>query len=66
MLARIYAMPIAECWKRVHFLEGLGLMHVVLMFVSRDGRILQFYEPGEQRIEVVVGDAAAVYFNPSP
>ncbi len=65
MLARIYGMPIAECWKRMHFLEGLGLIHVVLIYVSRDGRIVQFYEPGEHKIEVIVGDTAGVYFHPT-
>ena len=65
MLARIYGMPIAECWNRVHFLEGLGLIRVVLIFVSREGRVLQFYETGDQRIEVVVGEGASVLFNPA-
>ena len=64
MLARIYGIPIADCWKHIHFLEGLGLIRVVLIFVSREGRVLQFYETGDQRIEVVVGESAGVYFNP--
>lgn len=65
MLGRIYGMPIAECWKRIHFLEGLGLIHVVLMFVSREGRIVQFYETGKETLEIVVNQTAGVYFEPA-
>jgi len=62
MLSRIYSMPIAECWKRIHFMEGLGLIRAILMFVSRDGRVLQFYETGDERLHVVVGDTPEGFF----
>lgn len=65
MLGRIYGIPIAECWKRIHFLEGLGLVHVVLIFVSRDGRVLQFYETGKETLEIHVNETAGVYFEPA-
>ena len=65
MLARIYGMPIAECWKRIHFLEGLGLIHVVLMFVSRAGRIVQFYETGKETLQIRVNETADVFFEPA-
>jgi len=65
MLARIYGMPIADCWNRVRFLEGLGLIRVVLTYVSREGRLLTFYETSEERIEIVVGETAGVYFEPA-
>ncbi len=64
MLSRIYGIPVAECWKRIHFLEGLGLIHVVLVFVSREGRIVQFYETGKETLQVVVNETAGVYFEP--
>ena len=65
MLSRIYGMPIAECWKRIHFLEGLGLIHVVLMFVSRAGRIVQFYETGKETLQIRVNETADVFFEPA-
>jgi len=65
MLSRIYGMPIAECWKRIHFLEGLGLIHVVLMFVSRAGRIVQFYETGKETLQIRVNETAGVFFEPA-
>ena len=67
MLARIHGMPIADAWKRVHFLEGLGLVHIVLTFITREGRILYFYEAGRDALTVVSEDASvSVYFQPAP
>ena len=65
MLARIYGMPIADTWSRIHLLEGLGLVTVVLTFLSRDGHVLYFYQTGGS-VSVVVNEAAAVYFEPVP
>ena len=63
MLARIYGMPISDTWKRIHFLEGLGLVRVVLTFIARDARVLYFYQTGEP-VTVIAEDAPSVYFQP--
>ena len=63
MLARIYGMPISDAWKRIHFLEGLGLIRVVLAFIARDARVLYFYQTGEP-VTVIAEDAPSVYFQP--
>lgn len=64
MLARIYGMPVADAWNRVHFLEGLGLVHVVLTFINRDGRVSYFYEK-ERELAIRVGETASAYFQPA-
>lgn len=67
MIARIHGVPVADAWKRIHFLEGLGLVHVVLTFIARDGRILYFYETGRENLAVVSeGASVGVYFDPAP
>lgn len=63
MLARMYGMPIADTWMRIRFLEGLGVIYVVLSFSSRDGRILHFYQCGEPP-SVVLDKAPVAYFEP--
>lgn len=66
MLAHIYGIPIAECWQRIRFLEGLGLIQIVLAYVSRVGRVVYFYQTSKEAISVVVEDGAAtVYFEPA-
>lgn len=62
MLSRIYGIPIAECWKRIHHLEGLGVVRVVLTFVTTEGHVLSFYEVAGT---VVVEEDAQVYFQPT-
>ena len=63
MLAYIYGIPSAECWQRIRFLEGLGLIEVVLAYVSRVGRVVYFYQANQDAISVVVeGGTATVYF----
>lgn len=66
MLARIYGMPIADTWKRIHFLEGLGIVRVVLTFLARDDRILYFYQVEGEPLSVVVEPDPVVYFEPAP
>jgi len=64
MLSRIYGMPIADTWNRIHLLEGLGLVEVVLTFLSRDGRVLFFYQTGGP-VSVAVDGTPSAYFEPA-
>ncbi len=67
MVSRILGMPVADTWKRVHFLEGLGLVQVVLTFIARNGRVLYFYETGRENLAVVSeGASVGVYFRAVP
>jgi len=66
MLATIFGIPIAECWQRIRFLEGLGLIEVILTFISREGRVVYFYQTNTESLSVaIVEDTAAVYFEPA-
>ncbi|MEK6851288.1 MAG: hypothetical protein AABY30_01980 [Candidatus Thermoplasmatota archaeon] len=66
MLAHIYGIPIVECWQRIRFLEGLGLVEVILVYVSRLGRVVYFYQTNKEAVSVVVeGDKATVFFEPA-
>ncbi len=56
MLARIHNLPTAACWKRVRFLEGLGLIHVALTFLTREGEILYFYQRSNEAIAIDTGE----------
>lgn len=61
-LSRIYGMPITDTWRRIRFLEGLGLIRVVLTFLDRHGRPLYFYQ-SRQPLTLVPDEPQAVYFD---
>lgn len=62
MLSRIYGIPVAETWKRVRFLEGLGLVTVLLTFFSNSGRVLYFYQTAGDNLNVVMEEVPTLYF----
>lgn len=64
MIAQIYGVPISDTWKRIHFLEGLGIINVVLAFITRDGRVLYFYEVAEP-ITIPEESGGVVLFEPA-
>lgn len=65
MLSRVHGISIADCWNRVRFLEGLGLITVVLTFISSEGRVLYFYQTAGDNLAIVLEDRPTVYFQPA-
>ena len=65
MVSRIYGIPSKDCWKRVHFLEGVGLVRVVLKSLTREGQVLQFYQKASNPIAVEVEDRPTAYVQPA-
>jgi hypothetical protein len=65
MISRIHGIPIVDGWKRVRFLEGLGLVHVVLTFLTREGQVLYFYQRSNEALTVVFEDRPRLYFQPA-
>jgi hypothetical protein len=65
MISRIHGIPISDCWKRIHFLEGLGLVHVVLTFLSRDARVLYFYQTAGDNLSIALEEVPRAYFAPA-
>jgi len=43
-IARQHNIPVVECWHRVRRLEDLGLLRLVLVHVTSDGRTLRFFQ----------------------
>lgn len=64
IISHVYGMPISDCWKRIRFLEGLGLIRVVLAFFSKTGRVLYFYQTAQDRLDIVYEGTPQVYFQP--
>jgi len=60
-LSRIFGIPIAFCYQRLHVLESQGKIRNVLTVVNRKGKILKFYEaqPGHPQPSVMETTAAA-------
>ncbi len=65
MVSRIHGIPIAECWNRIRFLEGLDIIQVVLTFVTSEGKVLSFYQTMPEKLSIIYEDRPAVYFTPA-
>lgn len=43
-VSRIYGIPLATVWQKVHRLQDLGLVHEVLVFVDSSGDLRRYFE----------------------
>ena len=43
-IARAHNVPVVECWHRVRRLVDLGLIRLVMVDTTSDGRTLRFYQ----------------------
>lgn len=43
-IARAHNVPVVECWHRVRRLEEMGLVRLVMVDVTPDGRTLRFFQ----------------------
>ena len=56
-VARTYRIPIVDCWRRVRELQEMGLLRLVMVNATPDGRTLRFFQatvPSEKYMRVSV------------
>jgi len=42
-VARTYRIPIVDCWRRVRQLQEMGLLRLVMINATPDGRTLRYF-----------------------
>ena len=43
-IARFYRIPVVECWRRVRELQETGLLRLIMVNATADGRTLRFFQ----------------------
>lgn len=57
-IARAGGVPVVECWRRVRKLAEMGLVRLVMIDVTPDGRTLRFFQaslPLQRLVETASG-----------